>query len=164
MKARPKCMKPRWRMLDADGYQQYEISNVCRSGRESRHNLKYWTDGEWLGFGPGAHSTSGGMRWRNIASTGDYIEKIGAGAPVVAERRTLSNDERLGDALFTGLRLNDGIDLKILSRRYGVDVWERFGERLIPYLDAGILLRQDNRLRLTRPGMLVANEVMAVFV
>ena len=151
-------------MLDADGYQQYEISNVCRAGRESRHNLKYWTDGEWLGFGPGAHSTSAGMRWRNIASTGDYIQKIGAGAPVVAERRTLSNDERLGDALFTGLRLNDGIDLKILSRRYGVDVWERFGERLMPYLDAGILLRQDNRLRLTRPGMLVANEVMSVFV
>ncbi len=152
------------RMLDADGYQQYEISNVCRAGRESRHNLKYWTDGEWLGFGPGAHSTSGGMRWRNISSTGDYIEKISAGAPVVAERRALSNDERLGDALFTGLRLNDGIDLKILSRRYGVDVWERFGERLTPYLDAGILLRRDNRLRLTRQGMLVANEVMSVFV
>ena len=43
--------------LDAAGYEQYEISNVCRAGRESRHNLKYWTDGDWLGFGPGAHST-----------------------------------------------------------------------------------------------------------
>ena len=68
------------------------------------------------------------MRWRNISSTGDYIEKIGAGAPVMAERRVLSNDERLGDALFTGLRLNDGSISKSCRRRYGVDVWERFGE------------------------------------
>jgi len=51
-------------MLDAAGYEQYEISNVCKPGRQSRHNLKYWMDGEWLGFGPGAHSTSGGSRSR----------------------------------------------------------------------------------------------------
>jgi oxygen-independent coproporphyrinogen-3 oxidase len=150
--------------LDAAGYQQYEISNVCRAGRESRHNLKYWTDGEWLGFGPGAHSTWRGVRSRNIASTEDYADKIGSGISVTAERRTLSDDERLGDALFTGLRLNAGVDLEVLSIRYGVDILRRFGDRLAPFLDAGILLRQETRLRLTRPGMLLANEVMSVFV
>jgi oxygen-independent coproporphyrinogen III oxidase len=151
-------------MLDDAGYEQYEISNVCRPGRESRHNVKYWIDGEWLGFGPGAHSTSRDARWRNIASTVDYIEKIGSGVSVTAERRTLSNDERLGDALFTGLRLKAGVDIEILSRRYGVDVWSRFSDRLAPFFDAGILLRQDSRLRLTRRGMLLANEVTSVFV
>ncbi len=55
--------------LDAAGYEQYEISNVARPGRESRHNLKYWTDGEWLGFGCGAHSTRRGVRWKNLSST-----------------------------------------------------------------------------------------------
>jgi oxygen-independent coproporphyrinogen-3 oxidase len=150
--------------LDAAGYEQYEISNVCRPGRESRHNLKYWTDGEWLGFGPGAHSTRGGERWRNIASTEDYVSRIADDEPVVAERRVLTSDERLGDALFTGLRLNRGVDLNILSECYGVDIWQRFGDRLSRYLDAGILLRQDGQLRLTRPGMLLANEVMSVFV
>src|SRR5688572_23002120 len=55
--------------LDGAGYVQYEISNVARNGRVSRHNLKYWTDGEWLGFGPGAHSTRGGTRWRNVSAT-----------------------------------------------------------------------------------------------
>ena len=55
--------------LDAAGYTQYEISNVSRTGRESRHNLKYWTDGEWLGLGCGAHSTRGGTRWKNVSST-----------------------------------------------------------------------------------------------
>jgi oxygen-independent coproporphyrinogen-3 oxidase len=150
--------------LDDAGYEQYEISNVCRAGRESRHNLKYWTDGEWVGFGPGAHSTRNGVRWRNIASTEEYIVKRSRQEPVVAERRVLTDDERLGDALFTGLRLNRGVDLNIMSVRYGVDVWRRFGDRLAPYVDAGILLRQDGRLRLTRPGMLLANEVMSVFV
>ena len=60
--------------LDAAGYEQYEISNVSRAGRESRHNLKYWTDGDWLGFGPGAHSTWDGVRWRNLASTEEYTQ------------------------------------------------------------------------------------------
>jgi oxygen-independent coproporphyrinogen-3 oxidase len=150
--------------LDAAGYEQYEISNVCRAGRQSRHNVKYWTDGVWLGFGPGAHSTWRGARWRNIASTEEYTNKIGAGESVVVDRRALSTDEQLGDALFTGLRLNCGVDTDLLSARYGVDVWGRFGERLSPFLDAGILLRQEGRLRLTRPGMLLANEVMSIFV
>jgi oxygen-independent coproporphyrinogen-3 oxidase len=151
-------------LLDAAGYQQYEISNVCRSGRESRHNLKYWADGEWLGLGPGAHSTMRGVRWRNVASTEDYVTRVAEGRSLVAERRLLTNDERLGDALFTGLRLTRGIDLDALSVRYGVDVWRQFGERLAPFLDAGILLRRESTLRLTRSGMLVANEVMSVFV
>jgi oxygen-independent coproporphyrinogen III oxidase len=151
-------------LLDAAGYQQYEISNVAKSGCHSRHNLKYWMDGEWWGFGPGAHSTWRGNRWRNISSTEDYVQRIGSGASVIVDRRTLSNDERLGDAMFTGLRLNEGVDLVFLSGRYGVDVWERFADRLEPFCDGGLLLRQEGRLRLTRRGMLLANEVMSVFV
>ena len=65
--------------LDEAGYEQYEISNVARPGRESRHNLKYWTDGEWLGFGCGAHSTRGGVRAKNVASTAEYISLVAAG-------------------------------------------------------------------------------------
>jgi oxygen-independent coproporphyrinogen-3 oxidase len=150
--------------LDAAGYSQYEISNVCRPGRESRHNLKYWTDGNWRGFGPGAHSTWQGTRWSNVVATEEYVRKVVAGTSATAERRELSWDERLGDALFTGLRLVRGVDVEILSKRYGIDVWERFGGGLSPFLEAGILLKGDNRLRLTRKGMLVANEVMSVFV
>jgi oxygen-independent coproporphyrinogen-3 oxidase len=151
-------------LLDDAGYQQYEISNVSRPGRESRHNLKYWIDGDWLGFGPGAHSTWHGTRWRNVSPLPEYVERVKAGVPVVAERRALTTDERLGDACFTGLRLSEGIDLEALSRRYATDIWARFQDPLKPFLEAGLLLRQDERLRLTRQGMLLANEVMAVFV
>ena len=65
--------------LEAAGLEQYEISNVARPGRRSRHNLKYWTDGEWLGFGCGAHSTRDGVRWKNISSTEEYIDQVGRG-------------------------------------------------------------------------------------
>jgi oxygen-independent coproporphyrinogen-3 oxidase len=150
--------------LESAGYEQYEISNVSKPGRRSRHNLKYWSDGEWLGFGPGAHSTRGGIRWKNVSATEDYVQRIGAGSAVVSERRILTDDERLGDALFTGLRLNDGLQLDVLSERYGTDIWQRYGERLAPYLQAGLLLNEGDRVRLTRQGMLLAHEVMAVFV
>jgi oxygen-independent coproporphyrinogen-3 oxidase len=151
-------------MLDAAGYEQYEISNVAKPGRQSVHNLKYWTDGEWWGFGPAAHSTWRGARWRNVAATDDYVRRIAGGASVVAERRNPAADERLGDAVFTGLRLNRGVDLSMLSERYSVDIWARFRERLAPFGEAGLLVKEGDCIRLTRQGMLMANEVMAVFV
>jgi oxygen-independent coproporphyrinogen-3 oxidase len=155
-----------WSMerLDGAGYHQYEISNVARAGRESRHNLKYWRDGDWIGFGCGAHSTSGGERWRNVSGTEDYIGRVNAGQSAECERRRLTPDERLEDALFTGLRLTDGIDVDRVGAQYGVDVWARFGTGLAPFIKEALLVHDGSRLRLTREGMLVANEIMAVFV
>jgi len=150
--------------LDAAGYRQYEISNVAKPGMESRHNLKYWCDGEWLGFGCGAHSTKAGVRWKNVSATGDYIGRVGAGEPLMVETRRMTPLERAEEALFTGLRLAEGVDAAVIGQRYGIDVWHRFGSGLEPFLAAGVLLREGDHIRLTREGMLVANEVMAVFV
>ena len=150
--------------LEAAGYTQYEISNVAKPGRQSRHNLKYWTDGEWLGFGCGAHSTLSGCRWKNVSSTLEYVARVSQGEPTAVDERRLTQDERLGDALFTGLRLADGIDLAAIGTRYGVDIWRRYGAALEPFLEQGCLRREGTRLRLTRPGMLLAHEVMTVFV
>jgi oxygen-independent coproporphyrinogen-3 oxidase len=150
--------------LEDAGLHQYEISNVARRGRRSRHNLKYWTDGEWCGFGCGAHSTRGATRWKNLASTTEYISAIGRGASVAVDVRHRSVAEQLGDALFTGLRLVDGIDANAIQSRYGVDVWRRFGADLERFVEAGCLTREGPRLALTRQGMLLAHEVMTVFV
>jgi oxygen-independent coproporphyrinogen III oxidase len=150
--------------LDAAGLEQYEISNVARPGRRSRHNLKYWTDGEWLGFGPGAHSTRGGVRWKNTSSTQEYVDQVGRGVSIAVDVRRLTPEERLGDALFTALRLVDGIDGNAIQTRYGVDVWRRYGADLEPFVEVGCLRRDGARLRLTRQGMLLAHEVMTVFV
>ena len=150
--------------LEAAGLLQYEISNVAKPGRESRHNLKYWTDGEWVGFGCGAHSTRSGVRWKNLSSTEEYVAAVIEGRSPAVDVRCLTADERLGDALFTGLRLTKGIDIEVTGRRYQVDIWQRFGAELERFIDGGWLVRDTGRLRLTRPGMLLAHEVMAVFV
>ena len=150
--------------MDSAGYLQYEISNVARPGRQSRHNLKYWTDGEWLGFGCGAHSTRRGVRWKNRSSTEEYISAAISGGHLEAERREMSAGEQLEDALFTGLRLNAGIDLAALNTRYNVDVWRQFGEELQVFVDERLLIYDGQSLRLTRAGMLLAHEIMAVFI
>ena len=150
--------------LDAAGYQQYEISNVARNGRVSRHNLKYWTDGEWVGFGPGAHSTRGGVRWRNVSATHDYIGAVHSGGQLIAERRILSRQDGIEEALFTRLRLTEGIDLDLVRSRYGLDLWRQYGGELERFVDAGFLIYDHRRLKLSRAGMLLANEIMTVFL
>jgi oxygen-independent coproporphyrinogen-3 oxidase len=150
--------------LEAAGLAQYEISNVAKPGRASRHNLKYWTDGEWRGFGCGAHGTIAGVRTKNVSAIDDYIQRLAKGQPVASDVRRMDPAERLGDALFTGLRLTRGIDMDAVQQRYGVDIWETYRADLTPFVDAGLLTRDGSRLALTRAGMLLANEVMAVFV
>ena len=149
---------------DAAGYRQYEISNVARPERRSRHNLKYWEDGEWLGFGCGAHSTRAGVRWRNVSETTRYVDAVEGGATAVETRRRLLREERLGDALFTGLRIAEGVDLAAIGRRYGVDVEARYGPDVRRFVDAGWMVDTGGRWRLTRAGMLVSNEVLRTFV
>jgi oxygen-independent coproporphyrinogen-3 oxidase len=153
--------------FEAAGYKQYEISNVARRGRESRHNVKYWTGEGWQGFGCGAHSTRGGRRWKNVAAAAEYVARIAGGISPAVDCHELSDAERLSEALFMGLRLTRGVDLDAVAARHGSDaeaLWRRYAEQLMPFVDAGVLRRQDGRLWLTRPGMLLANEVMAVFV
>src|ERR671919_3071649 len=132
--------------MDKAGYVQYEISNASRPGRASRHNLKYWMDGEWLGFGCGAHSTRHGARWKNLSSTEAYITAIDARAPVAIDQRSLTTEDQLEEALFTGLRLNAGLDLHAVKDRYAVDVWERYGGALRPFVEQGILLYDGRSL------------------
>ena len=150
--------------MDIAGYLQYEISNLARPGRESRHNLKYWTDGEWIGLGCGAHSTRSGVRWKNVSATDEYISAVSRGGRPGCERRVLSAEERLEEVLFMGLRLTTGVDVNAVKNSHGVDVWSRFGEDLQPFVDAGVLNYDGRSVRLTREGMLVASEVMAVFI
>lgn len=151
--------------LEDAGYHQYEISNVARPGRQSRHNLTYWRDGNWLAFGPGAHGADDTSRWRVVSGTGDYIMRVAHGGDVVAERWPRDHETRCEEALFMGLRLAEGLDLPLFRERYGLDVWARYGQALAPFEAAGHLVHEPGRrIFLTRPGMLVANDAMAVFL
>jgi oxygen-independent coproporphyrinogen-3 oxidase len=150
--------------LDRAGFEQYEISNVARPGFLSRHNVKYWQGESWRGYGCGAHSTVDGVRWKNVASTTEYVENIGSGVSPVRDRVDLTPQARLEEALFTGLRLSEGIDGGTFERRFGVEPWVRYGADLHPYVEEGLMWRHGARFGLTRRGMLVANEILSVFV
>ncbi len=149
------------------GYEQYEISNFALTGRESRHNMKYWTGAPFYGFGCSAHSFDGRrLRWSNERDARAYVEPVerGGGEHVV-ERVELDEDAASAEALFLGLRLLErGVDLGQHRARFRLDVRERYAEDLQRFADAGLVRLEGDVLRLTPAGALLSNEVFAAFV
>jgi oxygen-independent coproporphyrinogen-3 oxidase len=146
------------------GLERYEISNFARPGFASRHNGKYWDDAPFLGFGMSAHSFRGGRRWWNLDRFATYCRAVEAGETAVAGERILSDRERAQEALFTGLRRSEGIDLERFRWRHRLDPREEWGRGLAEAEAAGLLVVAGERLRLTDRGVLVSNEVFQKFV
>jgi oxygen-independent coproporphyrinogen III oxidase len=117
-----------------------------------------------VGLGCGAHSTCRGVRWQNVSSTEEYVSSVASGRQPGREHRMLSDEEQFEETLFLGLRVNAGVNLGEVKNRHGVDVWERFGEELQPFADQRLLIYDGRSLRMTREGMLVAHDVMTVFI
>jgi oxygen-independent coproporphyrinogen-3 oxidase len=149
----------------ASGYEHYEISNFCLAGRESRHNLKYWTGAPYYGFGNSAHSYDGhDTRWSNERDTLRYCELIEHAGSAVVETTSLTARDRESESLFLGLRLMRGIDLRQHRAQFGADVRASHADDLARFREAGLIEVDDERLRLTRAGALLSNEVFAAFV
>ncbi|MBV9241948.1 MAG: coproporphyrinogen III oxidase, partial [Acidobacteria bacterium] len=143
------------------GYLQYEISNFSKPGFESRHNVKYWRMEPVFGFGMSAHSFDGRERYANTRSTDEFIRLVETRESPEIMRETI---DLASETAFLGLRLEMGIELDGYRRSFGSDIFDSYGERLVELIDAGLLERGDSRLRLTRKGKLLSNEVFAVFV
>jgi oxygen-independent coproporphyrinogen-3 oxidase len=152
--------------LAARGLERYEISNFARPGFESRHNGKYWDDVPFVGFGMAAHSYREGRRWWNHDRFAPYCRSVeeGGGAAAVAGERRLTAGERAAEALFTGLRRREGVDLAAYRRRYGLDPLVEWHAGLEPATDAGLVVVEGGRLRLTDRGVLLSNEVFEAVV
>ena len=138
------------------GYEQYEISNFAKSGKESRHNLKYWRMEEYAGFGPGAHSGFGGVRYGYVRDIDSYI----AGRLVLSESETDSTLARDYEYVMLSLRTAAGIDRQTFEKRYR----QRFQpmETLFEqYEKAGLASRTEGGWRLTPRGFLVSNSIIA---
>jgi oxygen-independent coproporphyrinogen-3 oxidase len=148
----------------AEGYEHYEISNFCCPGFASRHNLKYWSDEPYLGFGCSAHSYDFRERRWNVATPRAYVQAMRERGEAVAGRIPMTEQRRIEEALMLGLRRCAGVDLVAFRERYGVDVLQRYGAQLAPLGEAGLIEIGGGFLRLTRKGLVLANEVFAVFV
>ncbi|QQS39928.1 MAG: radical SAM family heme chaperone HemW [Acidobacteriota bacterium] len=150
--------------LDAAGYEQYEISNFSRPGRESRHNLKYWELDPVIGFGVSAHSFDGSRRWVNARDTLAYVRSVECGDSPVVEIDRLQEKQLKAEFAFLKLRLNRGLDLAEYRKRFGSELLAEFGEQLEEFREIGLIDIEDDRLRLTAKGRLYSNEVFGVFV
>jgi oxygen-independent coproporphyrinogen-3 oxidase len=148
------------------GYEQYEISNFCLPGYESRHNTKYWIGAPYFGFGCSAHSFDGRtLRWRNERDTQKYIELVGRAGCAVVETTELDAHAASAEALFLGLRmLNRGVNLAEIDARYARDVRSEHADDLSRFGEAGLVELDGDVLRLTPHGALLSNEVFAAFV
>jgi oxygen-independent coproporphyrinogen III oxidase len=149
----------------AAGYEHYEISNLRRPGFHSRHNVKYWTAAPYYGFGCSAHSYDGDMRrWANQRDVLKYVEMIESGASAVVEEQQLDETDVRAEALFLGMRLMQGVDLRRYRESFGIDLRDEHAEDLDRFCKAGLVELDGDLIRLTRTGALLSNEVFAAFV
>ncbi|MBI5251404.1 MAG: radical SAM family heme chaperone HemW [Desulfomonile tiedjei] len=146
------------------GYEQYEISNFAVPGRFSRHNMKYWTDQVYIGFGPGAHGMTGRHRYANMESLDLYEQALDKGFLPVETVTEMTPEMRFKDALIMGLRLVKGIDLDLIARRYGVDARAFVLETIGDLQSFGLFEIRKNTLRLTAKGRLLSNVVFGRWV
>jgi oxygen-independent coproporphyrinogen-3 oxidase len=148
------------------GYEQYEISNFCLGGRESRHNMKYWTGEPYFGFGCSAHSFDGcASRWSNERDTRAYVRFVEEKGSAVVETTKLEARELSAEALFLGLRLlARGVNLAEHRTRFQHDVLADHADDLARFDEAGLIEIDGDVLRLTQAGALLSNEVFSAFV
>lgn len=145
--------------LAGRGYRQYEISNFAQPGRESHHNLKYWLLEEYAGFGPGAHSDFGDVRYAYDRDLEGYIRGVRDGTPMLSESERIPPLERDTEWVMLGLRTVRGLDPREFETRFR----RRFA-CFLPFLEqcrqAGYAVQEEGRWRLTPQGFLVSNQII----
>ncbi len=146
------------------GYMQYEISNFCKPGKESAHNMKYWTDGFFLGIGTGAHGRLEKMRYANHSVLDQYKTDVVAGKFPWDNTVELDLHTRMVEALLMGLRLNQGLDLMAMSEKYGMNVRDFVLRRLEDLAEIGLFVFRGDVMSLTDRGRLLSNIVFERFI
>jgi oxygen-independent coproporphyrinogen III oxidase len=151
-------------LTSAGGYAQYEISNFALPDRQCRHNLVYWHNQEYLGFGLSAASYISGRRWVNTRDLPVYVRQAVAGRVDRSVDEVLRGRSALGEEIMLRLRLNEGFSIPDLTERHGIDLTATYAETLDLLGAAGLLVVTGERVELTRAGRLLANEVCSRFL
>ena len=161
--------------LEAAGFEQYEISNWAKPGRQCCHNLTYWRNQPYLGFGAGAHGSAGGLRVANILRIRTYIEHLHPDhlrsnypfplSPTTATQTKISMRVEMQETMLTGLRLTrEGVSAEDFTDRFGVQMRDVFGREIDDLIGLLLLEWVGPVLRLTKRGRLLGNQVFMRFV
>jgi len=148
-------------VLDQNGFDQYEISNFSQEGKESKHNCVYWQGGDYVGFGIGAHSHLKGRRFWNISKLYEYITKIKDGQSSIEDKEYLKIDDRMIEQLLFGLRMNAGVNLGSLKKRFGKEIPGKKRNLINQFIDDGFLEVRRGFLKATKTGRLILDELSA---
>lgn len=146
--------------LSAAGYRRYEISNWCVPGRASVHNLLYWSAGDYLGFGAGAHAHLDGRRSWSVNLPRDFIAAVDEGCWTEAGFELLEAEDRGPEALMLGLRLTSGVDVEGFDARFGESCLAQRASVVSTMVAGGLLEWSGSSLRLTARATMLANEVI----
>ena len=149
--------------LSDNGFHQYEISNSAIPGKESRHNLKYWSLEPYAGFGVSAHSYINGLRISNTSELTSYLKAENDREMTDWMHRNTSADD-MSEFIFLGLRRTSGIELSSFTSRFGKNFWDLYGEETNMLIGRGLLEEKSGSLRLTSLGLDVANIVFREYV
>lgn len=150
--------------LKEAGYIHYEISNFSLPGYESKHNMAYWEQKEYYGFGAGASSYLDGKRCTNICDIGKYIENISKGKDVKILEEVETKESKIREFIILGLRKIDGIDILDLNKKFNIDFEKMFSSELKKLSNYGLTVIENKKLRLTEKGLDLANVVWEEFI
>ena len=145
--------------LQAEGYENYEISNWALPGHQSRHNLTYWQNLPYIGMGAGAHSFFGGRRFSNVLDPQEYITLLKKQQRPEAEGEFIDRIQEMSETAFLGLRTAQGLHLPTFEERFAESFTKFVGTRLRVVEEAGLLEREYEWIRLSKRGRLLGNEV-----
>jgi oxygen-independent coproporphyrinogen III oxidase len=145
--------------LQAEGYENYEISNWSLPGHQSRHNLTYWQNLPYIGMGAGAHSFFGGRRFSNVLDPQEYIRLLKKQQRPKAEEECIDRIQEMSETAFLGLRTAQGLHLPTFEERFTEPFTNFVGTRLQAVEEAGLLEREHEWIRLSKRGRLLGNEV-----
>lgn len=146
--------------LSDEGYEQYEISNFAKEGFRCHHNMKYWTLGDYLGFGPSAHSLMDKTRFSYIRDTDRYIEAFENDGGVIEKSEVIEPAECAAEYVMLGLRTSDGISADILENNYLVS-FDEIEKVLLRYHKSGHTDFNGLKWRLTPEGFLISNHIIS---
>lgn len=150
--------------MEQNGYQQYEISNFSKEGFESKHNLTYWNNDWYYGFGAGAHSYVNGYRRANYGPLKKYMEPIDKNELPLVEEHLVTKQEQMEEEMFLGLRKTKGVLISHFEEKYGVSPVEYFSDQLKDLQERNWILIDENRIFLTKQGRFLGNEVFQYFI
>lgn len=146
-------------ILDRAGFERYELSNFARDGKYSHHNLKYWHDGYYLGLGPSAVSCDGRRRKKNIADFGVYLEKMLSGENAFEYSESIDPLIAREERIMMGLRLSEGLSLNDFKSEFGVDLTKEKDRELQLLIKEGYIRIDGDRLKISRDGLFVSDEI-----